>query len=502
MDPLSYASLSRVEIPGTERGPDPVPSPTITIDRYTLHAELAVGGMATVFLGRSQGSVGFSRTVAVKRLHKQFAHDPGFVAMFHDEARLAARIRHPNVVPTLDVVATDGELFLVMEYVHGETLGRLMRLTKKREERIPLRIAAALVVAVLHGLDAAHEAKDEYGRPLDIVHRDISPHNVLVGVDGVARVLDFGVAKATGRIQSTRDGEIKGKLAYMAPEQVKGDPNISRRADLYSSAVVLWEAIAGRRLFQAENDVALLSRVLTGDIPYLSRLVPEVPRAIDDVIRCAMAPDPQDRFASAKEMCLAIENVVPLATTSEVAAWLQRIAGSKLKERAERIAAIERDAAVPISSRAVMAEVHASYTNSSDVRSLRGSRHGEEAAPQNRLRIGLLAAGFGVVAGLGVIAGILLSGAKSPTKHEERLELILTATVTPPQNSSEVRAAASSIPPAETATSATTAVLNLDPVVTPPARVVPVKASKPKGKCASPYAIDENGNKVFKPECM
>src|SRR5262249_24957061 len=150
------------------------------------------GGMATVHLGRLSGPVGFTKTVAIKRLHAQFAHDPEFVAMFLDEARLAARIQHPNVVQTLDVVSTDGELFLVMEYVRGETLSRLVRMG----EPIPPRIVVALISGVLQGLHAAHEAAADDGRALALVHRDVSPQNVLVGLDGTARLLDFGVAKA------------------------------------------------------------------------------------------------------------------------------------------------------------------------------------------------------------------------------------------------------------------------------------------------------------------
>src|SRR5450432_1251573 len=211
-------------------------APPITVGRYAIHAELASGGMASVHFGRLLGPVGFSRTVAIKRLHPQFAKDPEFVSMFLDEARLAARIRHPNVVPTLDVVATQGELFLVMDYVQGESLSRLIRGMRERGQRIPLRMVAGIMCGALHGLHAAHEAKNERGEPLHIVHRDISPQNVLVGTDGVARVLDFGVAKAAGRVQTTREGQLKGKLAYMAPEQISG--NVTRQTDVYAAAIV------------------------------------------------------------------------------------------------------------------------------------------------------------------------------------------------------------------------------------------------------------------------
>ena len=212
--------------------------------------------MATVHLARQLGAAGFARIVAVKRLHERYARDPEFVAMFLDEARLVGRIRHPNVVQTLDVVAeknADGgsELFIVMEYVHGESLVRLLAAARTKDEPVPLKIASAIMIGALQGLHAAHEAKSEAGQPLNIVHRDISPHNILVGIDGVARVLDFGVAKASERVSSTTKGEVKGKLAYMAPEQLNGG-EADRRTDVFAAGIVFWEVLAGQRLFVAE----------------------------------------------------------------------------------------------------------------------------------------------------------------------------------------------------------------------------------------------------------
>jgi serine/threonine protein kinase len=202
--------------------PEPAQGPLKVVGRYAVYGKLASGGMATVHLGRLMGPAGFSRTVAIKRLHPQFAKDPDFVAMFLDEARLAARIQHQNVVATVDVVARDDELFLVMDYVRGESFSRLLRASRKQGIDIPPRVIASVMVGMLHGLHAAHEAKDERGQPLSMVHRDVSPQNVIVGVDGVPRVLDFGVAKAAARVQVTRDGQMKGKLSYMAPEQLRG----------------------------------------------------------------------------------------------------------------------------------------------------------------------------------------------------------------------------------------------------------------------------------------
>ncbi len=173
-------------------------------DRYRIGEAIASGGMATVHLGRLVGPAGFSRTVAIKRLHAYLAAEsPEFVERFVDEARIASRVRHANVVPTLDVIAKDEELLLVLDYVHGESLARVRKMALELGERIPPRIASAIVVGVLRGLHAAHEATSTRGTPLDIVHRDVSPQNVLVGVDGVARVLDFGIAKAAGRVHET-----------------------------------------------------------------------------------------------------------------------------------------------------------------------------------------------------------------------------------------------------------------------------------------------------------
>ena len=223
----------------------------LRIGRYSLYRELARGGMATIFLGQLQGPVGFARTVAIKRLHPHLAKDPEFVTMFMDEARLAARIQHPNVASMLDVVATKGELFLVMEYIQGETLSRLVKLG---QGPVPLEIAGAIMSGVLHGLHAAHEATDERGQLMNLIHRDVSPQNVMIGRDGAARLLDFGVARAQGRFHTTEEGKLKGKLPYMAPEQLRG-AKPTRQTDIYAAAAVLWESLTGRRLIEGTTSV-------------------------------------------------------------------------------------------------------------------------------------------------------------------------------------------------------------------------------------------------------
>ncbi|MFO0679468.1 MAG: protein kinase [Polyangiaceae bacterium] len=310
------------------------------IGRYAVHGEIAAGGMATVHLGRLVGPAGFARTVAVKRLHAQFASDPDFVAMFMDEAWLAARIQHPNVVQTLDVVSTNGELLLVMDYVQGETLSKLLRALREKNAVPPVRVVASIVAGVLHGLHAAHEAKDERGVPLEIVHRDVSPQNVIVGVDGVARVLDFGVAKAAVRMQTTREGQLKGKIAYMAPEQLMSH-SVTRRSDVYAVGVVLWEALTAKRLFEADTEGQLVHRVVNMEVPPPSVLVPGLPEALDRLTMTALARDPSARFASARDMALALEATGNVALPSEVGRWVEDVASVVLAKRIERVQEVE-----------------------------------------------------------------------------------------------------------------------------------------------------------------
>jgi serine/threonine protein kinase len=322
----------------------PLP-PVRVVGRYALFDEIAAGGMATVHIGRLLGPVGFSRTVAIKRLHPQFAKEPDFVAMFLDEARLAARIRHPNVVGTLDIVALDGELFLVMEYVQGESLARLMRTLRERGEGVPIPIAATIIVGVLEGLHAAHEATSDQGEPLGIVHRDVSPQNILVGTDGVARVVDFGVAKAAGRVQSTRNGQLKGKLGYMAPEQIGG--NATRATDVHAVAVVLWEMLTARRLYHAENELQTFSNILTGELVPPSTHASNIPPEIDALVMKGLEPKPEARFASAREMARTLQRVARMASPSDVGDWVESLAGPNVNSRARKIAAMESSGMLP-----------------------------------------------------------------------------------------------------------------------------------------------------------
>jgi len=246
------------------------------LGRYEILCQLATGGMAAVFIARAQGVAGFERLVAVKVLHPHLAHEEEFISMFLDEARLAARIRHPNVVATQDISDTEGDgFFLVMDYIEGDHLGSLLGKSARQGKRIPQNITARLLIDALTGLSAAHSLLDENGQPLNIVHRDISPHNILVGTDGIGRLTDFGVAKAEVRMSSTRAGQFKGKLSYMAPEQASTG-NCDQRSDLFAMGIILWESLTARRLFRGESNAATLSKILVDPIPMPSEVAPEL----------------------------------------------------------------------------------------------------------------------------------------------------------------------------------------------------------------------------------
>jgi serine/threonine-protein kinase len=312
------------------------------VGRYALHEKIASGGMANVYIGRLAGAVGFMRTVAIKRLHPHLASDPEFATMFLDEARLAARIQHPNVVSTLDVVASKGELFLVMEYVEGESLSQLVRLSQANEIPMPVPVAVSIMSGVLQGLHAAHEALNDRGEPLGIVHRDVSPQNVMIGTDGVPRVLDFGVAKAIGNLHSTRQGEIKGKLRYMAPEQVLGGGDIDRLADVFAASVVLWEILTGKPLFGGTSDGETVRKILDMPVDPPSKYNSAVPFSLDDVVLRGLERDKKRRHRTAAEMAAALEEAVPAATPRKVGEWVAAAAGDRIKDRKAKVAAVEQ----------------------------------------------------------------------------------------------------------------------------------------------------------------
>lgn len=315
--------------------------PELLLDRYGVHAEIASGGMATVYLGWIVDGPEGAWPLAIKRLHPQLAKDPMFCAMLREEARLATRIHHPNVVTTLDVAMSGKELFVVMEYLHGAPLSQLLRVAGQAGRPVPPRIVVAIVGDVLRGLHAAHEVTDEHGAPLGLVHRDVSPHNILVGADGRTRVIDFGVAKAAGRLQATDGGKITGKFAYMAPEQLRGEP-LDRTADIYAAGVVLWETLTGKRLFTGSAETPNFLRLLKPEVRPPSSEVPGLPAALDQLTLKALAPDRTARCQTAKLMASALTIAVEPAPAEEVAAWVQSLVGEQMDERARQIATMQK----------------------------------------------------------------------------------------------------------------------------------------------------------------
>jgi serine/threonine-protein kinase len=310
------------------------------VGRYAIFGPIASGGMATVYYGRLDGPVGFSRTVAIKQMHPHLAAMPSLAASFVDEARLAARVKHPNVVPILDVVHENDEVLLVMEYVHGVALADLIDAVVARGEKVPLKTAAAILCGTLHGLHAAHEAKDEKGASLGLVHRDVSPQNILVGTDGVPRVVDFGVAKARGRMQTTQEGQIKGKIPYMAPEQLLS-MQLTRQTDVYAAAVVLWETLTARRLFNADSDGALVKQILDGVVEPVSQH--GQPENVDALLKKGLARNLNERFASAREFAVALEAELGVTPAWQVGEWVEALAEPLLKKRQVKLDAMERN---------------------------------------------------------------------------------------------------------------------------------------------------------------
>ncbi len=364
-DAIVPGAMGDTEKPAT---PGPLPRPARIrildpdddrrkLDPYELIGELASGGMATVYLGRLAGAGGFSRFVAIKQLHPHLAREEQFVQMFLDEARLAAGIHNAHVVPILEVGMSKAGYFLVMEFIEGDTLAGLSLRTQHvtagssqkavsmgetpKPPGLPAPIAIRIVLDALAGLHAAHQLTDGEGLHLGLVHRDCTPQNILVGVDGGARLTDFGVARAASRLAITRPQQVKGKVAYLSPEQAHA-MDLDRRSDLFTMGIVLWEALAGRSLFQADNEAVTLSRVVSGPIPAVRSFVPDLPAALDDVCRRALHRDRNKRFRTAAEMADALESAaegVGVASPRDLGRFVETTMGPDLIAQREAVRA-------------------------------------------------------------------------------------------------------------------------------------------------------------------
>lgn len=269
--------------------------------RYRVTERLEAGGMAEVFRGEAVSIQGFKRQVAIKRVLPHLAQNKGFISMFLDEARLGSRLTHANVVSVLDIGAADNTYFIVMEFIDGCNLKTIIEEYRQSGRRIEVKDAVYMIVEAAKGLSFAHELVDDDGRPLNIVHRDISPPNILLSKRGEVKVTDFGLAKATTQLEKTDPGVVKGKFSYLSPEAAMGQ-TVDARTDIFALGIVLWEMLAGRRLFLGETDYQTVKMVQQAQIPSLSRMNPEVDTELEAIIMKAMAKDPAERFGSARDL--------------------------------------------------------------------------------------------------------------------------------------------------------------------------------------------------------
>ena len=278
------------------------------LGKYKLIAELGHGGMAQVFLALARGPAGFNKLAVIKQIREQLADDPEFLTMFLDEARLAARLNHPNVVQTNEVGEDGKRYFICMEYLEGQPLNRVIQ-RLGRENGLSLGVTLRILVEALAGLHHAHELTDYDGTPLQIVHRDVTPHNIFITYAGQAKIVDFGIAKALSQSAETKAGVLKGKVAYMAPEQARGD-KVDCRADVFSVGVIMWEALVGRRMFKGLTDVVIIQKIVNGQLQSPRSANPDVDEKLDAVCMKALAHNKEDRYESAAEFASAIESAL------------------------------------------------------------------------------------------------------------------------------------------------------------------------------------------------
>jgi serine/threonine protein kinase len=305
---------------------------TTHLGRYHVVKRLAEGGMADVLLARTDGIAGFERYVVIKRIHQQLLEEPRYVKMFLDEARLAASLHHHNIVQVNDIGEDNGEYFFAMEYVHGEDSRTLLVEASTRNEQIPLEHVIAIITAAAAGLHHAHEQRNLDGAALRIVHRDVSPANILVGYDGAVKVADFGIALAAHRTEHTQSGVLKGKVAYMSPEQCNCEP-VDRRSDVFSLGIVLYELLTVRPCFAGDNDFLTMSAIVGGKLEKPSVFRKDLAPALEAIVLKALARKPEDRYQTAAELRVAIEQFAADAglrtSTTALADYMKKQFGEK-----------------------------------------------------------------------------------------------------------------------------------------------------------------------------
>jgi serine/threonine protein kinase len=360
------------------------------LGRYRVVEEIGVGGMASVHLARMDGPGGFQKWVAIKRIHPHLVEDETFVNMFVDEARVVARISHPNVATVFELGKHQDTYWIAMEYLHGEPLREVMRRTEELGRPTPPEIACRVIADAAEGLHAAHELLGDNGEKLGLVHRDVTPHNLFVNYDGSTKVVDFGIAKFRSRTAKTRAGMLKGKVAYMSPEQVAG-ASVDRRADIFSLGVVLWELTTGQRLFRMENDTDTLAKVQECDVPHPSGVLRGYPGDLEAIVMKALARSSRGRYATAREFSRALQALLMrrglFVGADEVSAYMNSIFGDRVRKREThlRLAAeaghlLKRGGAVDLTPPSWRSDDGATGSFSSEVQQLHA--HSPRAANQ------------------------------------------------------------------------------------------------------------------------
>ncbi len=320
------------------------------IGRYEVVERLAIGGMAEVYLACDRGPHGVSRVVVIKRILPHLAENQAMIRMFLHEARVATRIQHPNVVQIIDVGEDHGQPYIVMEYVLGSTLREVTNEARRQERGLPAQVALYWMIQACSGAHAAHELSDGQGRPAGLVHRDLTPHNLIVDNQAHVKLLDFGIAKGQDDGDFTRTGVLKGKLRYMSPEQAEQRP-LDRRSDIFTLGIVTWELLAGTRMFDRPTELATMQAIVTGDVPSLGDLRPDLPKALIQAVNKSLAVDREDRYPTAEAMRWAIAEAAReagLITTAEPAiTWIHAILGARHRAKRTQIEAILSHAPMP-----------------------------------------------------------------------------------------------------------------------------------------------------------
>jgi eukaryotic-like serine/threonine-protein kinase len=453
---------------------------------YEIVKRLRVGGMATLYLARRHGAAGFSRLVALKMIHPHLVEQPAFVEMFVDEARICSQISHPNVVHVEEFGVIDGVHYLVMEFLDGCSVAELLQLFQRRRCRLDPELAARVIMQIAGGLHAAHETRDADGDPLDIVHRDISPSNLLLSVDGNAKLIDFGIARARNRLSETQAGvTLKGKYNYVAPEQARHGA-VDRRCDVFSLGVVFWEMLVGRPLFPDDSYLTLFNRLQRTEVEPPSAANPEVPAVLDPIVLAMLHHDPAERLQTAAEVERRIAAATPGAANREAS----ELGGLAREVRdayaAQRVAEGGPDSPVGFSPTPRSIRLPTTRTRAEPEAEPAPDAHGaattQPASPPRWTRRPIGFAAAGLVAGLAVVAVIGARSGRTASRgaagQPRPRELELSEVPAPgdppaspvaPPRSAAPAAATSAPPPAAAPATASPA--------SPPATAVPAAAA-------------------------